>query len=181
LPLRTDQYNSDGKLVSKSYFLKLSLGAPPADSLFRPPAGAKCEDTPLTSSLGRLDSLEEVERVCGHRPELPAAAPPGYVVSGYFARRCRKHVTLPVIRYFDGLNSIMVFERLGERGGRGGWHWRRRRGSGRGWERHRGRENCQFQETAQQKVVRFTSGNRSYLIVGDHNREALVRMAASFR
>ncbi|OIP09937.1 MAG: hypothetical protein AUJ96_04455 [Armatimonadetes bacterium CG2_30_66_41] len=174
LALRTDQYNSDGKLISKSYFEELSLRRSEDASLFHPPTGQQTRTTPLTENLRPLDSAAQLARACGHRPDLPRDVPPGYELAGYFARQCRRNVILPALRYFDGLNTLLVFEQAGGNGRRG---W----GRGRGWQFHGGRQDCQFQESPQQKVVRYTDGKQSYLIVGDHNRDALVKMAESIR
>jgi negative regulator of sigma E activity len=172
LPLRTDQFNCDGRLHTNSRYTQLNLKPPEAPRL-RPPPPAQVVQGPLSVSLRPRRSAAEVEQATGHTVHLPKEVPPGYELTGYYVRYCRQGVYLPVLRYSDGLNLLTVFENRPQAQGRGrgrGWRWRR----GQDWE-------CQFQETLQQKVVRVLGREHSYLLIGDHDRRALQRMAESIR
>lgn len=168
LPLGLDQFNCEGQLHTRSRYLQIAWQPPPPARLKPPPAGSVAPSPP-SASLRPLGSRAEVERVTGQPAPIPRQVPPGYELTGYFVRSCRQGGFLPVLRYSDGLNLLTVFEnRQRGRGWGRGWRWRW------GWQRE-----CSFQETLQQKIIRLRSRQRSFLIIGDHDRRSLQRMAES--
>jgi len=170
LPLRIDHFNSEGQLHTRSQYLAISL-KPPSAARLKPPPSDQVVQRPLAAGLHPRASAAEVERATGQQVRWPQEVPPGYELSGYYVRYCRQGIYLPVLRYSDGLNQITVFENRPQGQGRGrGWRWRRGQ-----------QAQCQFQETPQQKVIRVLGREHSYLVIGDHNRRALQRMAESIR
>lgn len=167
LPLRIDQFNCEGQLHTRSRYLQV-VWKPPSPSRLKPPAGPRVQG-PLEASLVPCHSRAELEQKTGQPAPVPREVPPGYDLTGYFVRSCRQGGFLPVLRYSDGLNLLTIFEnRPGGRGEGRGWRWR--------WGRQR---DCYFQETLQQKVVHLRSRQRSFLVIGDHDRKALQRLAES--
>jgi len=168
LPLRIDQFNCEGQLHTRSQYLQV-VWQPPLPARLQPPPASSVVPGPPSASLLPCRSRAEMERATGRPAPIPHQVPPGYALTGYFMRPCRQGGYLPVLRYSDGLNLLTVFEnRPPARGWGRGWRWR--------WGQQR---ECSIQETLQQKVIRLRNRQRSFLVIGDHDRQALQRLAES--
>ncbi len=172
LVLRTEQYNSAGKLVSRSVYLSVDWNANPEDSLFTVPAGWKQVESPVQSERHREKA--ELSARLGFTVREPGYVPPGFVLDGFHL--VYRPNTLPSahIRYVDGLNSISVFEHRCPPGpGRGrGFQWGRRMGR---------RGNCEFFTSNEGNVLVKESSGIRFIVVGDLPEAELQKVIDSLR
>ncbi|MBI3944833.1 MAG: hypothetical protein HY321_02865 [Armatimonadetes bacterium] len=168
LVLRSEARRSSGEAATASVYTSVALGAPRGAALAAP----KPEDVaPLTppEQWEECSSLAEVERRVGERVPLPAELPPGYALSGTYVHGCWRGISLPVLRYEDGVNALTLF--VARPGGRG---WGRSlRWGGPGW--------CRVEQREGQQVARSACRGYHYVLIGDHRPEALEAMLRSIR
>lgn len=170
--LRTEQYNSAGKLVSRSAYLSVDWNANPDDSLFAVPAGWKQVQSPLQPER-HLDKAELSKQI-GFTVRQPSYVPPGFVLDGFHLVYRPNMLASAHIRYVDGLNSISVFEQRfppGARRGRG-FQWGRRMGK---------RGNCEFFTSSEGNVLVKEAGGIRFTVVGDLPETELQKVIDSLR
>lgn len=170
--LRTEQYNSAGKLISRSAYLSVDWNADPDDSLFAVPAGWKQVQSPLQSER-HLDKAE-LSRQMGFTVREPSYVPLGFVLDGFHLVYRPNMLPSAHIRYVDGLNSISVFEHRCPPGpGRGrGFQWGRRMGR---------RGNCEIFTSSEGNVLVKEAGGIRFIVVGDLPETELQKVIDSLR
>lgn len=156
--LRTEQYNSTGKLVSRSAYLSVDWNANPDDSLFAVPAGWKQVPSALQSE--RHWDKAELSRKMGFTVQEPKYIPSGFVLDGFHLFYRSNMLPSAHIRYVDGLNSFSVFEhRCPPGGGRGrGFRWGRRMGR---------RGSCELFTSNEGNALVKEAGGIRFIVVGD--------------
>lgn len=170
--LRTEQYNSAGKLVSRSTYLSVDWNANPDDSLFSVPAGWKQTQSPLQSE--RHWDKAELSRRVGFTVREPSYVPPGFMLDGFHSVYRPNMLPSAHIRYVDGLNSISVFEhRCPPGAGRGrGFQWGQRMGR---------RGNCELFTSNEGNVLVKEAGGIRFIVVGDLPEAELQKVMDSLR
>lgn len=154
--LRTEQYNSGGKLVSRSLFLSVDWKASPPDNLFTIPEGWRQVNAPLQTE--RHWEKGELSRRLGFTVREPGYVPPGFVLDGFHLVIRPNAQPSAHIRYVDGLNSISIFEHRCPPGRGRGFQWGRRMGR---------RGNCEFFTSAEGNVLVKEVGGIRFIVVGD--------------
>lgn len=175
IALKTERYNSDGKLAMSTEYTAVDFSARPSPSLFAIPRGWK--SVRLADELGG-ESPEAVRKAVGFTPIRPLYIPEGYSFDGYrVCNMCRARCTAG-LRYTNGLNTISVFEREGEcpRQGRRGRGWRGGRTDTRG-----GAGACIPIENPHARMLRTTAGGLTITLVGDIAETELQKMAESLK
>jgi outer membrane lipoprotein-sorting protein len=171
LPLRTDRYNSDGRLAISTYFTSIDFSAEPTQSLFTIPKGWKVLKV---SGQPDQENASAVSRIVGFSLVEPTYLPRGYVRDGYFVCEACPRTCCAGIRYSNGLNVISVFERKIQSPG-----------MGRGWRRGRSGERCTntciTSQNPQGKMVQTNVDNLSVVIVGDIALSELQKIASSLK
>lgn len=168
--LRTEQYNSAGKLVSRSLFLSLDWKASPADSLFAIPEGWRQVNAPLQSE--QHWEKEELSRRLRFTIREPGYVPPGFVLDGFHLVVRPNAQPSAHIRYVDGLNSISIFEHRCPPGRGRGFQWGRRMGR---------RGNCEFFTSNEGNVLVKEVGGIRFIVVGDLPESELQKVIDSLR
>lgn len=170
--LRSEQYNSQGKLVSRSEFLSVDWKARPADSLFQIPAGWRVT-APAIQAEKHLDK-EQVSRMVGIPVREPTYVPPGFVLDGYHVVQSPSAHLVAHLRYVDGLNSLSVFQHRCAPG--------RRRGFGFQWGRRLGRrDGCELFSSQEGNALVKEEGGIRLVVVGDLPQEELQKVMDSIR
>ncbi len=168
--LRTEQYNSGGKLVSRSFYSSVDWKASPPDSLFTVPDGWKQVVAPVQTE--RHWEKEDLSRRLGFTIREPGYVPPGFVLDG-FHLVIRPNAQLSAhIRYVDGLNSISIFEHRCPPGRGRGFQWGRRMGR---------RGNCEFFTSNEGNVLVKEVGGIRFIVVGDLPENELQKVIDSLR
>ncbi len=168
--LRTEQYNSTGKLVSRSSFTSVSWNANPDDSLFAIPEGWRQTTSPRQSE--RHWDKAELSRQVGFSIREPTYVPPGFVLDGFHLVYRPNNLPTAHIRYVDGLNSISVFQHRCPPGRGRGFQWGRRMGR---------RGNCEFFTSAEGNVAVKEAGGIRFIVVGDLPESELQKIIDSLR
>jgi outer membrane lipoprotein-sorting protein len=154
--LRTEQYNSSGKLVSRSSYLSVDWKASPPDSLFTIPEGWRQVSAPVQTE--RHWQKEALSRRMGFTIREPGYVPPGFVLDGFHLVVRPNAQPSAHIRYVDGLNSISIFEHRCSPGRGRGFQWGRRMGR---------RGNCEFFAGNEGNVLVKEVGDIRFIVVGD--------------
>lgn len=168
--LRAEQYNSAGKLVSRSLYLSVDWKASPPDSLFVIPAGWKRVTAPV--QVERHWDKEELSRYMGFTIREPGYIPPGFVLDGFHLVVRPNALPSAHIRYVDGLNSISIFEHRCPPGRGRGFQWGRRIGR---------RGNCEFFTSNEGNVLVKEVGGIRFIVVGDLPESELQKVIDSLR
>ena len=172
--LKTERYDSDGKLATSTEYTTIDFSIRPSSSLFTIPRGWKSVRLAGESSY---DSPDAVRKAVGFAPLKPGYVPRGYSFDGYYIRETRATVRFAGLRYTNGLNTISVFERKGPCPGFG-------RGRGRG-ARHQGRGagagSCLLAEDPQARMLSTNVGDLAVIVVGDISETELKKMASSLK
>lgn len=173
LILRTEYYDSDGKLATLTFYTDIEWNPPLADSLFEILDGWKkvaVEDDP-----GKHWDREGLSREVAFNVCEPAYLPAGFAVDGFHLYHCRCGVASAHLRYVDGLNSVSVFERFTQCPGRG-------RGRGFGWGKGRGGgRNCQLLASQPGRMLVRQVGDLSFILIGDLPETELSKIADSVK
>lgn len=180
LPLKREHYDSDGAMITRSFYTKIDYDAQIKEHVFSHPKKWRViEAFPLSMRKFPKEQLSEI--VDFHLVE-PKYVPAGYVLDGFYL------FSPPVprgkgvhLRYVDGLNSISVFEVLPDhfRGGIG--RMRRRFGRGRGMRRGRQeRPRCRMLGNRQGKMIRIVKDGLNIIVAGDIAEAELQKIAGSF-
>lgn len=143
LILRSEQYNSAGKLVSRSAYISVNWQDIPNNSLFDVPEDWKQVTSPVQSERHR-DKAELSSRL-GFTVREPSYVPSGFVLDGFHLVHHSNIQASAHIRYVDGLNSISIFQHRFPPGRGRGFQWGRRMGS-------------------QNSIARFTSAGENMLV-----------------
>lgn len=171
--LKHDRINSQGKLTMSTEYTRVDYSAQVSESLFAIPKGWK------TMQLTQPDnSLQSVRKQVGFTPVKPGYAPRGYQFHDYSTRLTRGNCPFAGLRYTNGLNTISVFERNKDCGGRGFG-----RGRGRGWMHGRGgqgSDECMLYDP-QTRMMRTSAGDITVILVGDIAQTEMQKMADSFK
>jgi len=170
LVLRTEQYNSGGKLVSRSFYLSVDWKASPPDSLFTVPVGWKQVVAPVQTE--RHWEKEDLSRRLGFTVREPGYVPPGFVLDGFHLVIRPNAQPSAHIRYVDGLNSISIFEHRCPAGRGRGFQWGRRMGR---------RGNCEFFTSSEGNVLVKEFGGIRFIVVGDLPESELQKVIDSLR
>jgi hypothetical protein len=112
--LKREDYNTSGRLASRSEFTEIDFRKKVAESVFDVPSDYEVRMGPPEPEPVALD---DAEATVGFAPLVPSYVPDGYELDRTVAVTSpRGHQTL-VLEYFDGLNRVGVFERIrGQRG-----------------------------------------------------------------
>jgi len=168
--LRTEQYNSGGRLVSRSLYLSVDWKANPPDSLFTIPDGWKQVNAPVQTE--RHWKKEELSHRLGFTIREPGYVPPGFIPDGFHLVVRPNMLPSAHIRYVDGLNSISIFEHRCPPGRGRGFQWGRRMGK---------RGNCElFTGNEGNVLVQEVNGIR-FIVVGDLPESELHKVMDSLR
>ncbi len=106
--LRMEQFRSDGIRSRSSFYTNIDFGAEVPAELFELPRGFKVVQTEPNASE-RL-SKSEIRRAVGFEILEPRSLPEGYLLDGFHLSHCPMGRPIVHLRYFDGLNSISLFE-----------------------------------------------------------------------
>lgn len=168
--LRIEQYNSSGKLVSRSFYTSVNWNADPDDSLFTVPAGWRRVVAAQQPERHR-DKLQ-LSRELGFTVREPSYVPPGFVLDGFHLVYRPNRLPSVHIRYVDGLNSISIFEHQCSHGKGWGFQWGRRVGR---------RGSCELFTSAEGNVLVKEMGNIRFIVVGDLPEAELQKVVDSLR
>jgi outer membrane lipoprotein-sorting protein len=168
--LRTEQYNSSGKLVSRSFYSSVDWKASPPDSLFTVPEGWRQVVAPVQTE--RHWEKEDLSRRLGFTIREPGYVPPGFVLDGFHLVVRPNAQPSAHIRYVDGLNSISIFEHRCPPGGGRGFQWGRRMGR---------RGNCEFFTSNEGNVLVKEVGGIRFIVVGDLPENELQKVIDTLR
>ncbi len=168
--LRTEQYNSSGKMVSRSFYSSVDWKASPPDSLFTVPDGWKQVVAPMQTE--RHWEKEDLSRRLGFTIREPGYVPPGFVLDGFHLVIRPNAQPSAHIRYVDGLNSISIFEHRCPPGRGRGFQWGRRMGR---------RGNCEFFTSNEGNVLVKEVGGIRLIVVGDLPEGELQKVIDSLR
>lgn len=168
--LRVEQYNSSGRLVSRSLYLSVDWKANPPDSLFTIPEGWKQVNAPVQTE--QHWEKEQLSKRVGFAIREPGYVPPGFVLDGFHLVLRPNAQPSAHIRYVDGLNSISIFEHRCPPGRGRGFQWGRRMGR---------RGNCEFFTSNEgNMLVKEVDGIR-FIVVGDLPEGELQKVMDSIR
>jgi outer membrane lipoprotein-sorting protein len=168
--LRTEQYNSSGKLVSRSFYSSVDWKASPPDSLFTVPEGWRQVVAPVQTE--RHWEKEDLSRRLGFTIREPGYVPPGFVLDGFHLVVRPNAQPSAHIRYVDGLNSISIFEHRCPPGRGRGFQWGRRMGR---------RGNCEFFTSNEGNVLVKEVGGIRLIVVGDLPENELQKVIDTLR
>ncbi len=168
--LRTEQYNSGGKMVSRSLYLSVDWKANPSDSLFTIPEGWKQVNAPVQTE--RHWEKEELSKRLGFSVREPGYLPQGFVLDGFHLVLRPGAQPSAHIRYVDGLNSISVFEHRCPPGRGRGFQWGRRMGR---------RGNCEFFASSEGNLLVKEVGGIRFIVVGDLPEDELQKVIDSIQ
>jgi negative regulator of sigma E activity len=167
IPLRTERFDSDGKLASFSECIIVGF-MQQNEKYFRTPRGwrnLRMTSTPISNAAAAA-------RTAGFKPVNPSYIPGGYKLAGYSTSELCPSVQSVTLQYTNGLNVISVFERNG--------NCRKKNGS----------ENggascftgpCVVSRNQHARMVQARSGGLNIVIVSDLSRAELVKMASNFK
>ena len=168
--LRTEQYNSGGKMVSRSLYLSVDWKANPPDSLFTIPEGWKQVNAPLQAE--RHWEKGELSKRLGFTVREPGYLPQGFVLDGFHLVLRPNAQPSAHIRYVDGINSISLFEHRCPPGRGRGFQWGRRMGR---------RGNCEFFTSSEGNVLVKEVGGIRFIVVGDLPEDELQKVINSLK
>lgn len=183
LIVRSESYDSDGKLASLTVYDNIEWNPKLDDSLFEAPAG--WQRIGADNDRERHWERDALSKEVGFEVREPAYVPAGYTLDGFHLFRCRRGIASAHLRYVDGLKSISIFEQMsacprgggpGVKGGGKGRGWGRGRGGGGGW-----RCGCELAGGQQgEMLVKHTDG-MTLILVGDLPKHELQKIADSIR
>lgn len=175
VPLKTERYSCDGRLVSQSEYSRISFAQRLNASLFSVPDGWKIV---RVSTELETQSTEEMRKAVGFVPKKPGYVPKGYKFDGYSVAQPCPASRFAALRYTNGLNTISVFSGKGCPGmGRG-------RGRGAGWRGGRQGscgETCLLARSPNGRMMRKMVGDITVILIGDIAESELQKMANSIR
>jgi len=170
--LKSEQYNSNGDLMLLTYFKSVNFNPKLKDSLFMPPRGMAVR--PVSDKDTRSYEANELSKLTGFKVVIPTFIPEGYILEGCYLYQCGCGVDMAHLRYFDGLNSISIFEGkkdcpvCGEGQGRGFFRRRMgRMGMGRRGRMGCAPRECELLEQREERVLAFTNKELRFVIIGD--------------
>ncbi len=172
LILRSEYYDSDGKLATLSFYTDIEWNPRLDDGIFEIPDGWK--KVVIEDDSGRHWEREGLSKAVAFDVREPAYLPVGFALDGFHLYRCRCGVASAHVRYVDGLNSVSVFERFTQCPGRGG-------GRGFGWGRGRGGRGCELLASQPGRMLVRQLGNRTFILVGDLPEAELLKIADSIK
>jgi len=173
LVLRSEYYNSEGKLSSLTFYTDIAWNPRLDDSLFAVPESWR--QIAIQEDGEQHRDRQTLSREVGFPIREPSYHPPGYILDGFYLYRCRCGVASAHLRYVDGLNSFSVFERFTEcpRGHRGrGFRWGQRQGRQRG---------CELFDNRRGKLLVKRRDGLMFILVGDLPEEELQKIADGIR
>ncbi|MCS7202190.1 MAG: hypothetical protein NZ841_05390 [Dictyoglomus sp.] len=100
--LRKDKYNSDGKLLSRTFFSEIKYGESYPNSLFKPDPLWKTENVINEPIFKEIDIKSS--------GEIPLELPLGYVLEKLFLIPQVEDFIIYYYRYTDGLNTLSFFK-----------------------------------------------------------------------
>ncbi|MCC6442907.1 MAG: hypothetical protein IT210_05545 [Armatimonadetes bacterium] len=173
LILRSEYYDSAGKLGSLSFYTDIRWNPRLENRLFEPPAGWR--QVVIQEDGERHWDRQSLSSQVGFPIREPAYLPSGYLLDGFHLYRCRCGDNSALLRYVDGLNSFSLFQRFIEcpRGqGRRGFGWGRRR---------REMESLDITSNGQSRMLSKRIPPLMYILVGDLPESELRKIAESIR
>lgn len=167
--LKSEQYSSNGNIIFLTYFKNINFNPVMNDSLFLPPLGMPVK----TVSEPKKENFnpEDLSKLVGFKVVIPAFIPEGYMLEGCYVYQCGCGVDMAHMRFFDGLNSISIFE--GKKDcpvcsrGKGMGFFRGRMGMGRRKGMGCSARECELLEKREERVLAFTDKNLRFVIIGD--------------
>jgi outer membrane lipoprotein-sorting protein len=110
IPLKTETYDSDGRLVSRTSVTSISF-IPQDGARFSPPRIPGVQVVGEVSSLVPCSSASELRKAVGHAVATPKYIPEGFRPVGYYycVCPCCRNVA-PAVRYGNGVKSFTVFQ-----------------------------------------------------------------------
>jgi len=106
--LRMEQFKSNGKRSRMSFYTNIDFDAEVPAEFFKLPQGFKVIQT-KPNNCKRL-SKSEIRKAVGFEILEPRSLPEGYILDGFHLSYCPMGRPMVHLRYFDGLNSISLFE-----------------------------------------------------------------------
>jgi len=182
LVVRSESYDSDGKLASLTVYDRIEWNPKLEDSLFEVPAG--WQRVGADDDRERHWDRDALSKEVGFEVREPAYVPAGYTLDGFHLFRCRRGIPSAHLRYVDGLRSVSIFEQAGgcpRGGGPAGKGGGKGRGGGRG--RGGGGWRCGCELVAGQQgemLVKHTDG-MTLILVGHLPKAELEKIADSIR
>jgi len=181
--LKSEQYNSNGDLMLLTYFKRVNYNPFLDDIHFRPPQGRIIRL--VSENETKSFSPEDLSKMVGFKVVLPSFLPEGYTLEGCYLYRCGCGVDMAHLRYFDGLNSISIFQGkkdcpICSEDQRRGFFRRRMGMMGRRGMRCAPRE-CELLEQRQERVSAFTDRDLRFVIIGDISEKELNKLAQGLR
>ncbi|OGL40662.1 MAG: hypothetical protein A2043_10425 [Candidatus Schekmanbacteria bacterium GWA2_38_9] len=170
--LKSEQYSSSGNLIFLTYFKKINFNSVINDSFFMPPQGMSVRT--VSEPKKKNFTPEDLSKLVGFKVVIPYSIPEGYVLEGCYVYQCGCGVDMAHMRFFDGLNSISIFEGkkdcpvCSKDKGMGFFRGRRgRMGMGRGRGMGCSPRECELLDRRQERVMAFTDKEIRFVIIGD--------------
>ena len=170
--LRSEQYRSDGKLSALSFYTQVDFETDVKDNLFKLPSGWRVIKTPKKTEA-RMNR-GEINQAVGFEIIEPRSLPEGYLLEGYYLSYCPMGGPIVHLRYFDGLNSISLFEHpVHCMGMGGGMMGRMMRGM------HGGKKGCRMPQNSIQIKKSLVKNGLMFIFVGDISEGQLQKLISS--
>jgi outer membrane lipoprotein-sorting protein len=161
ITLRTDSYDSDGRLTSSTELRSITFG-PQDKGLFAMPKGWKIRQV---SSRAMSFSLLPVSSKAGFKPVRPDYIPKGYRFAGYGLAKPCSSMECITLRYTNGLNSITLMESNGKCMKM----------------KPRSKSGCMVSKNRHVKIVQRHVGGLSTVLISDIDKDELSSMAKSLK
>lgn len=170
--LRSEQYSSDGNLKALSFYTHVDFGVDVKEELFKLPSNWQVVKSPAEAE--ERMSRQEICQAVGFEVIEPGSLPEGYILDGFYLSYCPMGMPMAHLRYFDGLNSISLFEHPTNCMERG------RSMMGRMMCRmHGGKKGCGMPVENLQIKKSFVKNGLMFVFVGDLSEKQLQKMALS--
>ncbi|MFA6666064.1 MAG: sigma-E factor regulatory protein RseB domain-containing protein [Armatimonadota bacterium] len=161
LTLRTDSYNSDGRLISSTELHSVNC-RPQSPKLFAVPKGWKTRQ--ISYGAISLDLLP-VSSKAGVKPVRPGYIPKGYKFAGYGLTKPSPPIECVTLRYTNGLNSITLMETKGKCTGR----------------KPCCKTDCMFSKRRHARMVQRHFKGLNIVLISDIAKGELIKMAESLK
>lgn len=175
--LKSELYNYNNELISSNVFSMVNFNAQINNDLFIPKfiqRNFKIIETNIDEKYNKT----EIEKIIGFDIIEPNYIPAGFKKQGYYLQK-RPYKDVGYIQYFDGLNSISIFQikcidsdYSDNRGYIGGYNKHKRR---------YGRKHCfgRF-NNENQIVINTNKGKIRIIVVSDISEEEIEKIISSF-
>ena len=171
-PLKTELYNSSGKLISCTEFTEINYNVSVENSMF----DISNEKIQIINSNNETRiAKNKLENIVGFKLVRPSYVPGGYQLEGLYLSYCRNGFPQAHLRYFDGLNNISLFEK-GFQGNQLKCPNRKKMGKG---GKHL--QNFQIKKGQFENIVSLTSNDIMFVFIGAIDENELKKMAESIK